>query len=95
MDAGYSMLSGDLDVCRMFDQYSYKVSRFRLFSQSAKKRPMISFLSSTFSDIKATHYTWMIINKIIWGNQKIEEKNAKSKGDHIQEDIRYFSLKYY
>ena len=26
MDGGYSMLGGDLDVCRMFDQYAYKVS---------------------------------------------------------------------
>lgn len=37
MDGGYSMLSGDLDVSRMFDQYSYKVSTFRLFSESVKK----------------------------------------------------------
>lgn len=26
MDAGYTILGNDIDVCRMFDQFSYKVS---------------------------------------------------------------------
>lgn len=26
MDAGYTILGNDVDVCRMFDQFSYKVS---------------------------------------------------------------------
>lgn len=34
MDSEYAMLGGDLDVCRMFDQYSYKV-RVWIFYQSS------------------------------------------------------------
>lgn len=35
MDAGYSVLNSDLDACRMFDQYAYKVSVVQTILQRA------------------------------------------------------------
>jgi len=46
MDAGYPVLSSDLEACRMFDQYSYKVSpralHQRVASLSSRFRPTAS-----------------------------------------------------
>jgi len=41
MDAGYSVLSSDLETCEMFDQYSYKVSRILLIIISIKLRKLL------------------------------------------------------
>ncbi|XP_011684896.1 PREDICTED: uncharacterized protein LOC105448168 isoform X2 [Wasmannia auropunctata] len=39
MDAGYSVLSNDLEACRMFDQYSYKVEEEMQESLDLGSRP--------------------------------------------------------
>ncbi|XP_043469030.1 TOX high mobility group box family member 3-like isoform X2 [Leptopilina heterotoma] len=57
MDAGYSMLSGDLDVSRMFDQYSYKRSDNIDLSLSVPQHHQTSYHHDGYNMTDQTFHT--------------------------------------
>ena len=50
MDAGYSMLNSDLDFCRMFDQYSYKVSCLSFIYERGKRKLKSFIIEDNMND---------------------------------------------